>query len=471
MDTEPPDLRLLSILPIGFLLLQPLELSGFIILLIMLLTLSGLVSGSEIAFFSLNPNDLEILRKENTSISKIVLRLKERPRKLLATILISNNAINIAIIILSETIVWGMFSNESFLAWAENIKNILTLSSLSVETLARVINFLIVIVGVTFLLVLFGEVTPKIYASLNNLRFTRIMALPLSLLTKSLNPISNLMVNMSSKIEKKLKAGNSKYANKEDIEEAIDLAVSNDPDSIEEIDILKGILKFSDIPVKQIMRARVDVVAIDYKDKFSGVLKLIKKTGFSRFPIYKDDKDNISGILHVKDILEYLGEEDNFNWQKLIKTDVLYVPEFKMINGLLKEFQLKRSHMAIVVDEYGGSEGIVTLEDVMEEVTGEIKDEIHDFEDIEYKKLDDFNYIFEGKTMLNDVSRILGKDTNTFDKARGNADSIAGLILEITGSIPEEGMDLAFEAMNFKIIKVSKRRIKEVKITLTNHES
>ena len=344
------------------------------------------------------------------------------------------------------------------------------MSFVETATLARIINFIIVTVGATFLLVLFGEVAPKIYASLNNLRFAKTMALPLSMLSKIFSPISHLMVNMSSKIESKIDNGGLKSTNKEDIEEAIDLAVSGDPDAVEEIDILKAILKFNDVPVKQIMRPRVDVIAIEISEKYSNVLDTIKKTGFSRFPVYNEDKDDIAGILHVKDILEYLNEVDEFKWQEHIRTNVLFVPESKMINGLLKEFQKKRSHMAIVVDEYGGSEGIVTLEDVMEEVIGEIKDEFHDFEDIEYTKIDDANYLFEGKTMLNDVCRVIGLDTSLFDDTRGDADSIAGLILEITGKIPKVGKEISFESLKFRIEKVSKRRIEKIKLTLLNNE-
>jgi len=429
-----------------------------------------MISGSEIAFFSLNPNDVEGLKDDGSMTSKRILKLKEKPRKLLATILISNNFINIAIIIFSEAIIWGMFSQETFIRWANAIKNNISLGIMSTETLARGINFLIVTVGATFLLVLFGEVAPKIYASLNNVKFAKTMALPLTLMNRLFTPVSNLMVNMSSKIEKKLNNGSSKSANKKDIQEAIDLAVSNDANSVEEIDILKGILKFSDVPVKQIMRSRVDVIVIDYNEKFTNVLKLIEETGYSRFPVYKDDKDNIAGILHVKDLLEFLDEKDTFKWQKYIRDNVLFVPESKMINELLKEFQLKRSHMAIVVDEYGGSEGIVTLEDVMEEVIGEIKDEFHDIEDIDYIILDENNYIFEGKTMLNDVCRIIGKDTNIFDDIRGDADSIAGLIIEITGKIPKQGKEISFESLKFTIKKVSKRRIEQIKLTLLKNE-
>jgi gliding motility-associated protein GldE len=470
LDAEPPDLRQLSFIPLGFLLVQPLELSGYILLLLILLIFSGMVSGSEIAFFSLKPGDIENLKNENTKTSKRILKLKEKPRKLLATILISNNFINIAIIILSEAIIWGVFSNELFVAWGQSVHDLMPWDSMSAESWGRAINFLIVTLGATFLLVLFGEVAPKIYASLNNIKFARTMALPLSFLNKIFSSVSTLMVNMSSKIEKKMDNSSSKSVVMEDLNEAINLAVSNDEDSIEEIDILKGILKFTEVPVKQIMRSRVDVIAIDFDEKFFSVLQLIKETGYSRFPVYKEDKDNIAGILHTKDLLGFLEESDSFKWQEHIRNNVLFVPEFKMINDLLKEFQLKRSHMAIVVDEYGGSEGIVTLEDVMEEVIGEIKDEFHDIEDIEYEKIDDSNYIFEGKTMLNDVCRIIGKDTNIFDEIRGDADSIAGLILETTGKIPKVSKEIFFDSIRFTVVKVSNRRIEQIKLTLISND-
>lgn len=437
--------------------------------ILILLCCSGLISGSEVAFFSLTHNDFEKLEQESSNNSRRILQLKEKPRTLLATILISNNFINIAIVIISEFVIMNLLPPETFEAWSAGVIRYFTLEgAVSTDYLGRIIGFLITVVGVTFLLVLFGEVAPKVYANLNNIKLAKFMSAPLLLLMRLFSPMSRVLVAWTGIIENRLaqRTLGGSPASKEDIDEAIELTVSSESNTKKEIDILKSIVKFGDVSVKQIMRSRVDVVAVDFRIGFPELLEVVRNSGYSRIPVYDTDFDNVTGILYVKDLLGHLHEEPGFEWQQLIRTNVLYVPEAKKINDLLKEFQRERLHLAIVVDEYGGSSGIVTLEDIMEEVIGDIKDEFDDEAEVIYRKIDDYNYLFEGKTLLNDVCRIIGVDTNTFDEVKGDADSLAGLILELYGQIPKKDAELYYNLFRFKIVSVSKRRIEQVLVTL-----
>ena len=281
--------------------------------------------------------------------------------------------------------------------------------------------------------------------------------------------MSKILVNWTKVIEKRLaKRTQNAITSREDIDEAIELTVSGAEDGEQEVDILKSIVKFGDVSVKQIMRSRVDVVAVDFRVAYHELLAVIKESGYSRIPIYDEDFDHITGLLYVKDLLGHLNEEASFEWQELIHTDILYVPEAKKIDDLLKDFQKKRLHMAIVVDEYGGSSGIVTLEDIMEEIIGDIKDEFDDEPEVIYRQVDDFNFLFEGKTLLNDFCRVIGIDTTTFDEVKGEADSLAGLILEILGELPDEEAEVTYNQFRFKIVSVSDRRIEQIQITLPN---
>ena len=477
MEPE-PDLLLDSFvqLSILFLALPSLAIGSAILIVIILLLCSAFVSGSEVAYFSLTHNDLARLEIDQSPSSNRILALKEKPRKLLATILISNNFINIAIVILSDYILRNVLPEDTFNSWANGIINALGLANLSdtwfsflssTTWWANFFSLLITVVGVTFLLVLFGEVAPKIYAKINNIQLAKLMSRPLSLLNKLFSPFSLLLVNGTIVVEKRLaQSTTGDKASREEIDEAIELTVSPGVHSKEEIGILKGIVKFGDVTVKQIMRSRVDVIAVDFKTSFHNLLKVVHESGFSRIPVFDEDFDSVTGILYVKDLLEHLEKDASFEWQELIRTDVLYVPESKKINDLLKEFQKKKMHMGIVVDEFGGSAGIVTLEDIMEEVIGDIKDEFDDDEEVEYVKIDDWNYIFEGKTLLNDVCRIIGVDTTTFDEVKGDADTVAGLMLEILGLIPKTDVELSYDVYKFKIISVNKRRIEQIQIIL-----
>jgi len=439
---------------------------------LLLLACSALVSGSEVAYFSLSPNDLENLEKEEDTKNKRVLKLRNRPRKLLATILIANNFINIAIVILSDYLIRNILGNEQLMnmgnwmakyipAWLEN--------SLPSDPLflGGVINFLLTVVGVTFLLVLFGEVAPKIYANLNNLRFARFMSKPMVFLSGFFRPFSGFLVNWSSKMESSfISARSGLDANsKDELDKAIQLTVDGEHES-EDGDLLRGIIRFGNVAAKQVMKSRVDVVAAEVQMGFKELMKMIKDSGFSRIPVYKEDFDDVIGIMYSKDLLGYNNEADDFKWQNFIRDNVLYVPESKKIDDIMKEFQTKRLHLAVVVDEFGGSAGIITLEDIVEEVIGEIKDEFDEEEEVDFEKVNDSNYIFEGKTLLHDVARILEVDKESFDQYKSDTDSLAGLLLNLFGNIPKKDKEITVGNYKFKIVSVSKRRIERILVTL-----
>jgi gliding motility-associated protein GldE len=440
---------------------------GLILILLTLLGCSALISGSEVAFFSLNGNDVEELKKDNANDR--IIKLRDKPRSLLATILISNNFINIAIIIISDLIFTALLPDGYFDGTSTWLKeNIFFLRRFNIEVLSAAIVFIITVVGVTFLLVLFGEVLPKIYANINKIKFAKFMATPLYILMFLLGGFSKILVSWSNKIESKVDKhkGSAKSRLKDDIDKAIDLTVSQEENAEEEADILKGILKFSDVLVKQIMTSRMDTVSLEYETSFQDMIHTVKECGFSRIPVYKDDFDNIEGILYVKDLLGHTQNESDFKWQKFIRKEILYIPESKKINELLREFQLKRLHMAVVVDEYGGTSGIVTLEDIMEEIIGDIRDEFDEDNDIEYLRIDDNNFIFEGKTLLNDVCRVIGEDVSTFDEIKGESDSLAGLFLEITGKFPKVDSELDLNPFKLKIVSMTSKRIEKINLMI-----
>lgn len=418
---------------------SPFIVAGFISLAILLIC-SAFVSGAEVAFFSLNPDDVETLKSTQSRSSKLALDLLQRPKKLLATILIANNMVNIAIVIISSLLISRMFDFGDK-AWLE---------------------FLIQVVAVTFIILLLGEVTPKVYATRYGIKMANIMALPLFVLEKLFSPLSFALINSTNFIEKRFKSKGHDIS-VDAISHAIEITNEKDA-SEEEKKILKGIVRFGSIEVKQIMKPRLNVVAFEIETNFKDLLYRIIEAGFSRVPIYRETFDNVEGILFIKDLLPYINEKEDFEWQKLIRPP-FFVPENKKIDDLLKEFQYKKIHMAIVVDEYGGSSGIITLEDIIEEIVGEINDEFDD-DDIQYSKLDDHNYVFDGKTLLNDMYRILNIDGAEFDKARGEADTLAGFIIETQGKIPAKNDIIAFENYTFKIEAADKRKIKTVKVSI-----
>ena len=435
------------------------------LVVIMLLLSSALISGSEVAYFSLSPNDVNKLREAKAPSAERVLSLKSKPKKLLATILISNNFINIGIVVLSDFIIWNLMGEEVFNSWATNLNDWPILNKVSIAQLSRALNFLFTVVGVTFLLVLFGEVAPKIYARFNNISLARNMSGVLTFLNSLFSPVSNILVRWGRFMEEKLPAGsNITSDHKDEIEEAIKLTISGATHAKRDINMLKSIINLDEQSVKQIMTSRLDVVALDIESDKKELMEVIISSGFSRIPVYEEDFDHIVGILYVKDLIGRL-EDDKTKWQNLIRRDVLYVPESRRINELLKEFQQKHLHIAIVVDEYGGSSGLVTLENIMEEVIGEIKDEF-DERELDYEKIDDFTYLFEGKILLNDVCRIIDKDIDTFDKYKGEADSIAGLMLEVFGQIPKKKDEIMIGKYRLTVENVNERRIEQVKLTI-----
>ena len=323
-------------------------------------------------------------------------------------------------------------------------------------------QFLIQIVIITFLLLLFGEVLPKVYANNKAISFAKLMSLPLSFLEKIFKPISVILISSTRIIDRKIK-NNKHNLSLDDLSNALELTIDENENK-DEKKILEEIVKFGNTDVKQIMRSRIDITALDFKSTYTDVLKTIEKTGFSRIPIYQDSFDLIKGILYIKDLLPYLSKGDNFKWNKLIR-EVFFVPENKKIDDLLKEFQEKKIHLAVVVDEYGGTSGIVTLEDIIEEIVGDINDEFDD-DKIIYSKLDNKNYVFEGKTTLKDFYRIINIGGENFELKKGEADSIAGFIIENTGNFPEKGQKINFENYTFKIENVNDRRITRIKVTL-----
>ena len=430
--------------------------------------MSALISGSEVAFYSLSPDDKEDLKENHQEIYQKLKVLLEDPNRLLATILIANNFINIAIVVLSDYIIWNAFSEALFLEWASLLKENFSFLNMGIHTLASGINLLITLIGVTTLLVLFGEVAPKIYAKLKNVKFVVKMTSSIILIDKIFRPLSTAFVFLSGVIDKRL-VGKSMgiTRSKDDIDAAIDLAVNEVGDKDQKANILKGILNFNNVTAKQIMKSRLDVITLDLEDDFDHVLKTARASGFSRLPVENEDFDHIEGILYIKDLLIHLEEPKDFDWHKVINRDILYIPETKKINELLRIFQARHVHMAIVVDEYGGSAGVVTLEDVMEEVIGEIRDEFDSSDNLLYKKINATTYIFEGKSLINDVCKVLELNVEEFDDLRGESDTMAGLILENAGIIPEKDFTFKIEdRYQLTVIAVSKKRIEKVKLEL-----
>ena len=406
-----------------------------IFFLFFLLIISGIISGSEVAYFSLNSNDINILKSKNKySLKKILLLLKS-PEKLLATILILNNLINVAIITLSAYFTWSIFGKNPLV-------------------------FLTLTIIVTLMIVFFGEIIPKIYANNNKFFFIKISSQIIRYSFMFFKPFVFLLVY----ITKFFNPSHTKKfleSSKEDLNKAIDLTLSKET-SKNEKNILEGIVNFGSIKVKEIMISRVDITAIEKRDSFNKISKLINTSGFSRIPVYKEAIDNIEGVLYVKDLIPYLNEK-NFNWKTKIRP-AFFIPENKKIDVLFKDFQEKRIHLAIVIDEYGGVSGLITLEDVLEEIIGDIKDEFDNEEAFVYKKLDHNTFLFEGKTSLNDFCKLSSSNKSDFKKIKGESESLGGLLLEINNKIPSKGDKINFDNFVFTIMSVNKKRIRRVRV-------
>jgi len=441
LDPEPTSLIF------NFLAIDFSTISGFVLLFV-LLFFSALISGAEVAMFSLTRTDLENEENQSNKAIKILNTLLERPKKLLATILVANNFINIAIVILFASLGDIMFAkmdlNFDFILFKLNLR------------------FLIELVVVTFLILLFGEILPKVYASRNNLKFASFMAYPLRALDFTFSPISLPMRSITIGIHNKLGKQKSNIS-VDQLSQALELT-SDDDTTQEEQKILKGIVSFGNTDTKQVMRPRLDIFALNVEQKYEDILPDIISNGYSRIPVFKDNVDTIEGILYVKDLLPHIDRKQ-FDWTTLIR-EPFFVPENKKLDDLMSEFQEKKVHLAVVVDEYGGTSGLVSLEDIIEEIVGDISDEFDD-EDVHYSKLDDKNYVFEGKTALKDFYKILKLEEETlFEDKKGEAETLAGFILEISGSFPRQASKINFDNYIFTIEALDKKRIKRVKVTI-----
>lgn len=439
MDPDPEStLHLLAII-------QPLDGSLIVpfLVLILLLIGSALVSGSEVAYFSLKSQELEGIKSVNKLGFEKVSALLDHPKTLLATILISNNFINVGIVILSTFITTQAFD----------------------FSLYPTAGFVVQIIGITFLILLFGEVLPKVYANKEPGKFAVFMSGPMMIMRTVFKPLSKVLVRSTNFIEKRLQSS-SENLSVDDLSQALELA--NEDTTDEEQKILEGIVKFGNTTVKQIMKPRLDVVCVDKTWSYPRVMALILDSGYSRIPIYEDNFDTVLGVLYIKDLIPHIDAEDSFDWFSLMR-DCFFVPENKKIDDLLTEFQEKKIHMAVVVDEYGGSSGIITLEDIIEEIVGEISDEFDD-DELVYSKLDDKNYIFEGKIHLTDFARVVGEDVDIFTEERGEADTLAGFLLEVSGKFPVVKEEITFSHFLFKVESLEERRLKRIKVTLLETE-
>jgi gliding motility-associated protein GldE len=412
-----------------------------IVLLLCLLLVSFIVSGAEVAFFSLTFKDINLLKTKQQQSYKRIVDLLEDPKILLASLLTANSFLNISVIIISNILIDDLFTFTSSFQWVE---------------------FLIKVVLVTFVLILFAEVMPKVMATQNNLRFAKEVGPMVELINYIFKQTSSWLVKYSDIVEKRLAHKTSGTISNEELYHAIDITDTGTNEN--EKNILKGILKFGNITVKQIMRTRMEVDGIDQDSTFNELMKCVVDLHYSRIPVYKDDLDEVVGMIHTKDLMPYLDQPDDFDWHKLMRAPY-FVHEQKMIEDLLREFQSKRIHFAVVVDEFGGTSGIVTLEDVLEEIIGDINDEF-DEEDSGFKKLDEYNYIFEGRTMINDVCKTMELPVDTFDMVKGESDSLAGLILELAGEIPHVSQVIPCGDFEFTVLEVERTRINKIKITI-----
>lgn len=416
------------------------------IALIALFVSSALVSGTEVAFFSLSQTDIDAL-SNNGKEENIVVSLLEKPRKLLATILITNNFINILIVLLFAALAETLFANFSY--------------ELPLYFFTIPLRFLIEIVLVTFLILLFGEVLPKVYASRNALRFSKKMAKFIQAINLLLTPFSLPLISLTKWIEKKLGSRNSNFS-VATLSQALELT-SEGATTKDEQKILEGIVNFGNTETVQIMKPRIDVFALSDKETYEVVLDKILKNGYSRNPVYKENIDNIIGVLYAKDLLAHL-DKTTFKWQDLIRAP-FFVPENKKLDDLLDDFRAKKNHIAIVVDEYGGTSGLVTLEDVIEEIVGDINDEF-DVDELFYSKIDENNYIFEGKISIKDFCSVLDDEAEAvFEEEKGESETLAGFILEISGKFPKKGAKINFKSYTFTIEALDKKRIKQIKVT------
>ncbi|MBQ7966308.1 MAG: gliding motility-associated protein GldE [Bacteroidaceae bacterium] len=402
---------------------------------------SGFVSASEIAFFSLTPSDLNDIEQGDSASDRIIGKLLGKSQKLLATILISNNFVNITITVLGN---YAMLSMLDFggIVWLE---------------------FLFISVLLTFLLLLFGEIMPKFYSSLNPLKFCRLCAPVINVLTYVFSPLSALLVRSTRLVDRLHKKQNHNLS-VDELEQALEL--TDKGELSDEQELLEGIIRFGDETAKDVMTARLDMVALDIRDSYKKVLNCVAENVYSRIPVYSGTVDNIKGVLYIKDLLPHLGKGDTFRWQTLIR-QAYFVPDTKQIDELLRDFQSSKTHIAIVVDEFGGTMGLVTLEDVIEEIVGEINDEYDEVER-SFVKINSNTYLFEAKTMLSDFYKALDLDDELFEEVSGDADSLAGLLLELKGDFPDLHESIDYRHITFEVMEMDERRIVKIKVVVHN---
>jgi len=398
-----------------------------------------MVAAAEVALFSLSKKDLSDLSQNNPTKHNVIHQLLGKPKKLLATILIANNFLHIAVVVLFSFSLDKLFSMIAIPA----------------------VKFGVEVLLVTFLILLFGEVLPKVYASRNNVKFASFIAFPILLLSRILSPVSYPLRGISSFIQEKLGKQKTNFS-VDHLSQALELT-STEETTHEEQKLLEGIVSFGNTDTKQVMSPRIDIFALEIDAPFSEILPKVIDKGYSRIPVYEDNIDNIKGVLFVKDLIPYINSED-FDWKTLLR-EPFFVPENKKLDDLLKDFQSMKSHLAIVVDEYGGTSGLVSLEDVIEEIVGDISDEF-DEENISYSQIDEKNFLFDGKINLKDFFRVIPVNEDIFENRKGEAETLAGFILELLGNFPKKGQKIAFENCLFTIVILDKKRIKKIKVTI-----
>jgi gliding motility-associated protein GldE len=414
------------------------------LLLLFLLVGSALVSGSEVAFFSLTKDDLTELNQKHPRKGSVISSLLATPKVLLSTVLILNTLIHIGIVTLTTFVTWTAFGSNA----------------------TGIAVILIQTVAVTFVLVLFGEIVPKAYANQSKIRFVLNLALPILFFTKVLKPFAAFLIGFSQVIEKRFQQKGYSLS-VDELHQALELTTEDTPE--EEKEILRGIVNFGTLSVRQVMKSRLEISAVDAEIDFHELMDKVNKSGYSRIPVYEETIDHILGILYIKDLLPHIDKDETFEWKSLIRKS-FFVPENKKADSLLKDFQKMRVHMAIVVDEYGGTSGLITLEDLIEEIIGEINDEFDDTDTLFFQELDVDTFIFEGKVSLNDFCKKLDLDSQIFDEVKGESESLGGLLLELNSKLPKNGTKIRYKDFEFTILAVDARKIKKVKVHLVGEE-
>ncbi|MBS1978774.1 MAG: gliding motility-associated protein GldE [Bacteroidetes bacterium] len=411
-----------------------------------MLMMSGIISASEVAFFSLKADDLDRCQASDDPKDKSICELLKKPRLLLATILIMNNFVNVGVVTISTFLMWDMAQTRR-----------------PAETIVGIVTF-----ATTFAITLFGEIIPKVYATQRNIAVAHRVAVLWQFLERICRPISFILMGMSNVVERRIeKRGYSSTV--EELNQALELTTGSEGTTEDEKEILRGIVNFGTLTVKQIMKSRQEISAVDVELNFRELLDAVSKSGFSRIPVYRGTLDHVEGILYTKDLLPYLGEAETFQWQKLLRPG-FFIPETKRLDSLLKDFQSRHVHMAIVSDEYGGTSGLITLEDLIEEIIGEINDEFDEVA-LPYQKIDDRTFVFEGRITLHDFCKALDIDTSVFDEIKGESESLGGLMLELNRSMPNAGDKIAYERFVFTIVAVDQKRIKRIRVSIQDQDS